>query len=266
MIKKEGGLRIKGQTKSSNSKKPLITIATVVYNGQDYLEETILSIINQKYENLEFIIIDGGSTDNTIEIIKSYEHSIDYWVSEKDDGIYDAMNKASELARGEWINYMNCGDSFCNNDVISNIKFNDFSKYVMIYGNSKIYDENRKFIKLLKALKMTKENLVIFTTRVVCHQTVFYKKNISFRFPNEYKLKGELYSYFEYLKFGPAIKLNLAICNYFLGGSGLVPRKNFEKETWQVLKFHMKTMKYLYLPVYLIKKIRLFLRNIILSK
>ena len=120
-FKKEGGLKTKGYIKDSTHEKPLITIVTVVYNGQEHLEETILSVVNQTYSNIEFIIIDGGSTDNTIDIIHKYEHAIDYWISEKDEGIYDAMNKASELAKGKWINYMNCGDSFCkltkNSDV-----------------------------------------------------------------------------------------------------------------------------------------------------
>jgi len=87
--KGEGGQRTKGHFKKSYEKKPLISVITVVFNGEKYLEETITSVINQTYENVEYIIIDGGSTDGTLDIIKRYEDKIDYWVSEKDNGIYD---------------------------------------------------------------------------------------------------------------------------------------------------------------------------------
>ncbi|MBD3842980.1 MAG: glycosyltransferase, partial [Campylobacterales bacterium] len=89
--KGEGGLRTKGYFKKSYEDKPLISIITVVYNGEKYLEETIQSVINQTYDNVEYIIIDGGSNDGTLDIIKKYEDRIDYWVSERDKGIYDAM-------------------------------------------------------------------------------------------------------------------------------------------------------------------------------
>lgn len=102
--------------------KPLITIVTVVYNGVQLLEKTILSIINQKYENLEYIIIDGGSTDGTVDIIKKYEYCIDYWVSEKDNGIYDAMNKGITCGLGKYFWFINCGDSIINDDIISQMK------------------------------------------------------------------------------------------------------------------------------------------------
>jgi len=110
--KGEGGLRIKGYYKKSYEKKPLISVVTVVYNGEKHLEQTIKSVLDQGYDNIEYIIIDGGSTDGTLEIIKKYEDAIDYWVSESDGGIYDAMNKAISLATGEWINFMNSGDDF----------------------------------------------------------------------------------------------------------------------------------------------------------
>ncbi|MCI5136399.1 MAG: glycosyltransferase [Candidatus Electrothrix sp. AW2] len=115
----EGGLRTQGYFKRSlpDKDKPLITVITVVFNGVQRLEETILSVIGQTYDNVEYIIIDGGSTDGTLDIIRKYEHAIDYWVSEKDRGIYDAMNKGIDLTTGEWMNFMNAGDSFFSKNI-----------------------------------------------------------------------------------------------------------------------------------------------------
>ncbi|CUS77996.1 glycosyltransferase family 2 protein [Candidatus Kryptobacter tengchongensis] len=89
---------------------PLITVITVVLNGEKYLEQTIQSVINQTYPNVEYIIIDGGSTDGTLDIIKKYEDEIDYWVSERDKGISDAFNKGITTALGEIIGIINADD------------------------------------------------------------------------------------------------------------------------------------------------------------
>ncbi len=90
--------------------QPLISIITVVYNGAKILEQTIQSVINQNYENIEYIIIDGGSTDGTLDIIKKYEEQIDLWISEPDRGLYDAMNKGIKRAQGELIGMINSDD------------------------------------------------------------------------------------------------------------------------------------------------------------
>ena len=111
----EGGLRIKGNLKNDHNNKPLISVITVVFNDEKSIEETISSVLGQKYSNLEYIIIDGGSTDSTLNIIKEYESSIDYWISEKDSGIYDAMNKGCNLAYGSGIIFLNSGDKFVGN-------------------------------------------------------------------------------------------------------------------------------------------------------
>ena len=91
-------------------KKPLISVITVVLNGEKYLEEAILSVVKQTYDNVEYIIIDGGSTDKTIDIIRKYEHLIDYWISEKDNGLYNAMNKGIALSKGEFIGFVGSDD------------------------------------------------------------------------------------------------------------------------------------------------------------
>ena len=113
--KGEGGLRTKGYFKKPYEDKPLISIITVVYNGEKYLEETIQSVINQTYDNVEYIIIDGGSTDGTVDIIKKYEDQIDYWVSEKDTGMYNALNKGFSCAQGDYLGWLNADDTLFPN-------------------------------------------------------------------------------------------------------------------------------------------------------
>jgi glycosyltransferase involved in cell wall biosynthesis len=130
-----GGLRTKGIIKQSQENIPLITVITINYNNGNELKETIESVVNQTYQNIEYILIDGGSTDSSVEIIRQYEDRIDYWVSEPDAGIYDAMNKAIDLSTGKWINFMNSGDKFYNETVLESI-FNSSREYKdVIYGN-----------------------------------------------------------------------------------------------------------------------------------
>lgn len=106
----EGGFRTNGYFKQSLPDKPLVTIITVVYNGVEYLEGTIRSVIEQTYDNIEYIIVDGGSDDGSVDLIKKYEDRIDYWVSENDNGIYPAMNKGITLANGDIIGIINSDD------------------------------------------------------------------------------------------------------------------------------------------------------------
>lgn len=132
----------------TNKTNPLITIITVVYNGDDYIENTILSVMSQTYGNVEYIIIDGGSKDGTIDIIRKYEHAIDLWISEPDKGIYDAMNKGIALATGDWINFMNAGDTFYGSEVLEKI-FSGFSHPAgrMIYGNVEVVYPDFRIIR-----------------------------------------------------------------------------------------------------------------------
>ena len=112
LLKKEGGLRQKDIIKSNTQEKPLITIITTTLNSGKYLEECLGSLHSQNYSNYEHIIIDGGSTDGTLEIIKKNEHKIDYWISKKDNGIYDAFNIGMNLAKGEYIGFLNSDDVY----------------------------------------------------------------------------------------------------------------------------------------------------------
>jgi glycosyltransferase involved in cell wall biosynthesis len=116
----EGGLRKRGLYKS-NLQEPLVTVITVTYNCGHCLEGTILSVLNQSYSNVEYIVIDGGSKDGTLDILNRYDHAIDYWVSEPDNGIYDAMNKGIRFSSGEWLNFLNAKDTFCESGTIESV-------------------------------------------------------------------------------------------------------------------------------------------------
>jgi glycosyltransferase involved in cell wall biosynthesis len=115
----EGGTRTGGSlSQGPFAGKPLISVVTVVRNGRDVIEQTIQSVLDQRYPNLEYIVIDGGSTDGTVDIIRKYADRITFWSSETDNGIYDAMNKALDHVRGRGHLFLNAGDHFVG-DVLS---------------------------------------------------------------------------------------------------------------------------------------------------
>lgn len=107
---KQGGRRTRGVTPEGSLGQPVVSIVTVVYNGAATLERTIRSVLSQDYPNIEYIIVDGGSSDGTLELIRRYDDRLAYWLSERDKGIYDAMNKGVALCTGEWVALINADD------------------------------------------------------------------------------------------------------------------------------------------------------------
>ncbi len=138
-----------------------ISVITIVYNDYENIERTLKSVISQNFK-LEYVVIDGGSSDGTVNIIKKYEHYIDVFVSEPDKGIYDAMNKGIQKATGEWIIFMNSGDVFYDNTVIHDIFSKELPDNVsFIYSN--FYAQSRL-------------NIASFEDGILLHQSVFYKR------------------------------------------------------------------------------------------
>ena len=123
----EGGNRVKNIFKKSKEDYPLISIITTVFNGEKYLEESIKSLHNQDYKNIEHIVIDAGSKDNSLEIIKKYDDKIDYWCQKEDRGIYDGFNLGMKLAKGDYVGFLN------SDDIYTKEAFDHLLKYIRNY-------------------------------------------------------------------------------------------------------------------------------------
>jgi glycosyltransferase involved in cell wall biosynthesis len=168
-----------------NQAYPKISIVTPSYNQGQYIEETILSVIGQNYPNLEYIIIDGGSTDNSVEIIKKYEKHLAYWVSEKDGGIYDAMNKGIDKATGEWIYFLGTDDVLCEG--VLNELFGDgkYKEVDFLYGDAFFKNQKRTYDGTFNHLKLINAN--------ICHQAIFFRKE-TFSKIGKFELKYKIYA------------------------------------------------------------------------
>lgn len=126
----------------------IVSVVTVCFNAVNEIERTIISVLNQTYTDIEYIVIDGGSTDGTKDIIHKYQHRIARYISEPDKGIYDAMNKGIDLATGEWINFMNAGDCFVSENVIANVAPALQGGHDIVFGNTIMV--NGRHMKLSK--------------------------------------------------------------------------------------------------------------------
>ncbi|KKL27104.1 hypothetical protein LCGC14_2388530, partial [marine sediment metagenome] len=165
-------------------KQPLISIITVVFNGQHAIEKTIKSVINQTYSPIEFIIIDGGSTDGTQDIIRQYENSIDYWVSEPDKGISDAFNKGVQIATGEYINFQGDGDGFLGETSLEKVaKQIGNRRPLLVSAKIRRIDEDGKTIYISKQPKKFSKKSLLFKMSLP-HQGLFVHRD----FFNQYGL------------------------------------------------------------------------------
>jgi glycosyltransferase involved in cell wall biosynthesis len=165
-----GGKRLKGITPENSPDLPLITVVTAVFNGAKTLEATIQSVACQTYPHLEYIIIDGGSTDGTLDIIRKYEHAIDYWLSEPDKGVYDAMNKGITASTGSWLNFLNA------NDVLADSSTIDYVATRYLHDNARfIYSD----VLLRNKSNLTPQKYVCDHTRLIInHQASIYHKSL----------------------------------------------------------------------------------------
>jgi glycosyltransferase involved in cell wall biosynthesis len=164
--------------------QPLVSVITVVKNGENLLEKTIQSVLSQTYPNIEYIIIDGASTDGTLDIIRQYNGKIHHWVSEPDSGISEAFNKGIHLSSGEWINFLNAGDVFWQKDTIEQVS-QCFSQSLILTGFAQF---GQKVIP--KRILSNQESLNLKS--MVSHQASFVHRSVFDqvgRFNSDYQLR-----------------------------------------------------------------------------
>ncbi len=214
---------------------PLVSIITVVYNGKAYIEQSIQSVLAQTYGNIEYIIIDGGSNDGTIDIIKKYEAKINAFISEKDSGIYNAMNKGLKLAKGEIIAILNADDYYFPETIKQVVDKFEESKTDVVYGNmTKLrgFNGQEYFKEVEPNIELMEQTMPIF------HPATFIKKEVYDEvglFNEIYKLSADYDLIYRIYKAGKQFEyINKALTVFRIGGASNVNCNSY-KEGYQIL-------------------------------
>jgi glycosyltransferase involved in cell wall biosynthesis len=213
----QGGLRTRGIRKHSLEKYPLVSIITVVYNGESSIERTIKSVLGQTYGNIEYIIIDGGSSDNTIKIIETYSDKIDFWISEPDRGIADAFNKGISCSNGDIVGIINADDWYETETV--QIIINNLRPYPAVYsGHMNLLTNNgEKLVKLHKSRpERLSQTMRVAHPSTFVHRTVYDKAG---NYSTEYKSAMD-YDFFLRVRAYPfeIVIIDKVLSNMRLGG------------------------------------------------
>ena len=194
-----GGLRSRGIYKRSLPGKPLITVITVVFNGAQTLRDTIESVMQQSYDNVEYIVVDGGSSDATVDILRQYDHVIDYWLSEKDGGIYDAMNKGIALCSGDYVGLLNSDDMFADGRVLQAIADRFCQTQVdAVFSCLNIVDKTN-LKKILRKYRVAKLSSALLRIGVMPPHPTFYCKRSCYERGGMYKTDYKIAADFEML-------------------------------------------------------------------
>jgi glycosyltransferase involved in cell wall biosynthesis len=227
----------------------LFSIVTVVYNGVNTIEQTIKSVLGQTYSNLEYIIVDGGSTDGTLDIIKQYEKAfaqknVAYkFISEPDKGIYDAMNKGIMLTNGAWVGIIN-SDDYYENEALAFVKksIDSNARAELVYGNLNFINEAGE----IKIEKPKPDLSLLINTMTIFHPTTFIKRSVYMEhglFNLKYKLCADWDLILRlYLKKVNFCHVDELLANFRNGGAGSGFKMIHLKERYQIRHSHKNNM------------------------
>ncbi|HEY9047943.1 MAG TPA: glycosyltransferase family 2 protein [Ohtaekwangia sp.] len=233
--------------------QPLISVVTVVYNDVKNLENTMNSVFSQTYKNVDYIVIDGGSTDGTVDIIKKHASKLKYWTSGPDKGIYDAMNKAIAAASREgWMNFMNSGDKFASPDVLDKIGYalSQQAGVDILYGNAEIQYEGFGVPFKIQPLH------TLWKYSPFCHQAAFIKASLmkEYQYDLQYKIGADHDLFFRtYKNNGIFSYINVLVC-LFDGREGTTKKRivqAIQDKKNIALKYEPGAGKWLYYQFYL---------------
>jgi glycosyltransferase involved in cell wall biosynthesis len=171
---------------------PIISVITVVFNGENHIARTIKSVIEQTYKQIEYIIIDGKSTDLTLEVIARYK-GVDKVISEPDSGLYDAMNKGLKQATGDYVWFLNSGDQIFSKNTVENLVAGLTGMPDIIYGGTMIIDDQQKEIGDRRLKPPEKLSWKSFQQgMVVCHQSIIVKRDLAPEYNLDYRLSADI--------------------------------------------------------------------------
>jgi len=219
--------------------QPKLSVITIVYNNVRDIERTLLSVLNQTYSTIEYIVIDGGSTDGTVEILKHYEARLSMLVSERDDGIYDAMNKGLALANGDYVLFMNSGDEIYSPDTVGKI-FATEPDADIYYGETEMYDGNWK--NLGQRRHRAPEH---FTWKgfkfgmSISHQAIYMRRSLTTLYNTQYKLSSDIDWIISAAKKAKKIvNTKMYVAKYLIGGMSKSRHRQSLIERFQIFSNH----------------------------
>jgi glycosyltransferase involved in cell wall biosynthesis len=199
--------------------QPKLTVITIVYNNVHDIERTVLSVLNQSYANIEYLLIDGASNDGTLEILKQYEDRIGRLVSEKDKGIYDAMNKGLSLATGDYVLFMNSGDEIYSSDTVEKI-FATQPDADIYYGETEMFDEN--WTSLGQRRHRTPEHFTWQDFKFgmcISHQAIYIRRALTEPYDLNYQLSSDIDWIIKAAKKAKNIvNVRMYVAKYLVGG------------------------------------------------
>jgi glycosyltransferase involved in cell wall biosynthesis len=217
--------------------KPVLSVITIVYNNVLDIECTMLSVLNQTYPDIEYIVVDGLSTDGTLDIIKRYENRIAKLISEKDEGIYDAMNKGLAAATGDYVLFMNSGDEFYANDTVANV-FASADDADIYYGETEMI--NDKGESLGQRRHKVPES---FTWRSfkhgmsVSHQAIYIRRSLTEPYDLQYQLSADIdWIIRSARKAKKIVNVNRYVAKYLVGGMSKTKHRQSLSERFAIMK------------------------------